>query len=95
MIEITWPGIVLVVLLGTLMGAGAAFFKARTLREMPKFWALGVGGFILGQVLSVYAPVHLFEIGVVHVEYGILVAALVFYLDDWWEHKGKHVRSPH
>ncbi len=84
MIEIAWPGVVLVILLGVLMGAGMAFFRARSFKELGQFLLLGVLGVGLGQVVSAFMPIHLFQIGVVDIEYGIGTAALLLYIQEQW-----------
>ncbi|NPA91994.1 MAG: hypothetical protein GXO55_11225 [Chloroflexi bacterium] len=80
MIDVTWPGLVLVLLFGTAMGAGVAFWKARTVREVGWFILLGVLGFLVGQLLATLAPIRLFRIGVVQLEYGILGAIIFLFI---------------
>jgi len=95
MIEITWPGAILVVLLGVLMGAGMAFFRARTWKALARFLALGIAGVVIGQVIAAYVPIHLFHIGVVDIEYGIGMAALFLYMKGQWQarHRRRAPRS--
>lgn len=74
----TWPGVVLMVLLGALLGAVAAFFRARVVREVFVYVALGVIGFVVGQGARRILPVHLVDIGIVNIEAGILGALALF-----------------
>ena len=84
MMLVTWPGIVLVLLVGTLLGAGVAFWKARTWRDVARFVILGILGFALGQGLTAIAPFPLGNIGGVNIVYGSLSAGVILYLGVRW-----------
>ena len=66
------PGVVLMLLLGLFAGAVLAFFRARQMRDLPTYLGLGVGGFLLGQVLAVLLPAHPFTVGVVDLVAGVV-----------------------
>lgn len=75
----SWPGVVLMLMLGMLAGAVLAFFRARVMRDVARYMAVGMVGFVLGQGLSWLRPLNLLEIGIVNVAYGVLgVAAVAF-----------------
>jgi len=71
-VNISLPGVVLMVLLGLFAGAVLAFFRARQMRDVPAYLGLGVGGFLLGQVLAILLPAHPFAVGVVDLVAGVL-----------------------
>ncbi len=75
---ITGPGLVLMVLLGALLGAVAAFFRARVVREVFVYVGLGIVGFMVGQMLQWGLPLRVGQIGVVNLEEGILGAVALF-----------------
>ncbi len=85
---ITGPGLVFMVVLGALLGAIVAFFRARVVREVFVYVGLGVVGFALGQILQAGVPLHLLQVGVVNVEEGILGAVALFvvypYVQRFW-----------
>ena len=76
----SWPGIVLMLMLGVLAGAVLAFFRARVMRDVARYMLVGIFGFALGQGLSWLRPLGPFEIGIVNVAYGILGVAVVAFI---------------
>ncbi len=86
--SVTWPGIVLVVLLGTLIGAGTAFFRARVLRDIPPMIGVSILGFAGGQLVGDWFPLPFMQIGVVNIATGTAGALLALYSLFMWEHRG-------
>lgn len=75
--NISWPGIVLIFLLGLAAGAVLAFFKARQLQDMPVYLGVGVGGFLLGQGMAFFLPSHPLRVGVVDIPAGMFGVVVV------------------
>lgn len=76
----SWPGLVLMVLLGIMAGAVLAFFRARVVADVGRYLLVGVIGFVGGQALSLLRPIPPFEIGIVNVLYGILGVTVVSFI---------------
>ena len=76
----SWPGVVLMLMLGVLAGAVLAFFRARVLRDVARYLFVGVVGFAAGQAVAWLKPLSVFEIGIVNVAYGILGVAVVAFI---------------
>ncbi len=75
------PGVVLSLLVGGLLGAGVAFFRARTVRDVFHLVALGMAGFVLGQVGQIVWQTPWLRIGTVDLGLGTIGVLLVL---TWW-----------
>ncbi len=76
----SWPGLLLVLLLGLLAGAVLAFFRARVISDVGRYLIVGIVGFAGGQVLSLLRPIASLEIGIVNVAYGIIGVMVASYI---------------
>ncbi len=89
MMNVTWSAVVLVLCVGTLLGAGVAFWKARTWHDVLHFILLGVFGCAAGQGVAAVVPGHLVRVGVVDIGYGVLSAAILLYGGSWITDRGR------
>ena len=77
----TWPGLVLLFLLGTLSGAVTAFFRARSLHDVATLIGLGILGWSAGQALQLVWTIPGLQVGTVNVGWGLVGAGFCL---GWW-----------
>jgi len=75
------PGVVLSLLLGSLIGALVAFFRARAVKEVFNLIGLGMGGFLLGQLGQLLWQTPWLRVGTVDILLGVI--GVVVLMGGW------------
>lgn len=67
----TTPTLVFGLLLATALAAAYHFILGRSLRQLAWLWPASIVGFAVGQLVAPLIPVHLPQLGVLHLVEGI------------------------
>lgn len=86
--SVSWPGLVLSCLLGSFIGGVAGFFTARTLRDVAALQAMGVGGFVLGQLGQLVWQAPWLRVGTVDLLWGGATAGVLVW---WWARRHRAI----
>ncbi len=77
------PAVVLSLCVASLCAGVFHFAFARRASDLPRYWAVAIGGFALGAIGGLLAPWRILVVGEAHLAEGTVACAAALFLARW------------